>query len=72
VLGVANPLYVSTLSTVASFLVRVAFLLLGMAALLGGVALLHRPELPQRLVAWLTKRENLPLTAGRRQLELAR
>jgi len=35
--------------------VGVPFLLLGIAALLGGVALLYRPELPQRLVAWLTK-----------------
>jgi hypothetical protein len=35
--------------------VAVAFLLLGVAALLGGVALLYRPELPRRLVAWLTK-----------------
>ena len=45
--------------------VGVAFLLLGIAALLGGVALLYRPELPQRLVAWLTKRDDLPLTAAR-------
>jgi hypothetical protein len=40
-----------------------AFLLLGVAALLAGVALLYRPELPRRLVAWLTKRNDLPLTA---------
>ena len=33
-------------------------LLLGIAAPLGGVALLYRPELPRRLVAWLTKRED--------------
>jgi hypothetical protein len=44
-------------------LVGVAFLLLGVAALLGGVALLYRPELPWRLVAWLTKRDDLPLPA---------
>ena len=44
--------------------VGVPFLLLGVAALLGGVALLYRPELPQRLVAWLTKRDDLPLTAA--------
>ena len=43
----------------------VPFLLLGIAALLGGVALLYRPELPRSLVAWLTKRGDLPLTAGR-------
>ena len=43
--------------------VGVVFLLLGIAALLGGVALLYRPELPRRLVAWLTKRDDLPLTA---------
>ena len=43
--------------------VGVPFLLLGIAALLGGVTLLYRPELPQRLVAWLTKRDDLPLTA---------
>jgi hypothetical protein len=43
--------------------VGVPFLLLGVAALLGGIALLYRPELPQRLVAWLTKRDDLPLTA---------
>ena len=41
----------------------VPFVLLGIAALLGGVALLYRPELPQRLVAWLTKRDNLTLAA---------
>ena len=45
--------------------VGVPFLLLGIAALLGGVALLYRPELPQRLVAWLTKRDNLTLAADR-------
>jgi hypothetical protein len=50
------------LGSVAAFLagwtpVAVAFLLLGVAALLGGVALLYRPELPRRLVAWLTKRD---------------
>ena len=44
-------------------LVVVPFLLLGIAALLGGVALLYRPELPRRLLAWLTKRDDLPLTA---------
>jgi hypothetical protein len=41
-----------------------AFLLLGVAALLCGVALLYSPELPRRLVAWLTKPDNLPLTFG--------
>jgi hypothetical protein len=40
------------------------FLLLGVAALLCGVALLYRPELPRRLVAWLTEPDNLPLTVG--------
>ena len=40
-----------------------ALLLLGVVALLGGVALLYRPELPRRLVAWLTKRNDLPLPA---------
>jgi hypothetical protein len=44
---------------------RFGALLLGIAALLGGVALLYRPELSRRLVAWLTKREDLPLTTGR-------
>ena len=38
-------------------------LLLGIAALLGGVALLHRPELPRRLMTWLINRDDLPLTA---------
>jgi membrane protein implicated in regulation of membrane protease activity len=42
-------------------LVGVAFLLLGIAALLGGVALLYRPELPRRLVGWLTKRDDLTI-----------
>jgi hypothetical protein len=37
----------------------VAFVLLGVAALLGGVVLLYRPELPRRLVAWLTRRGDL-------------
>jgi hypothetical protein len=41
----------------------VAFLPLGIAALLSGVALLYRPELPRRLLAWLTKRDDPPLTA---------
>jgi hypothetical protein len=45
-------------------LLGAAFLPLGIAALLGGVALLYRPELPRRLVAWLTRRDDLPLTAG--------
>jgi hypothetical protein len=40
-----------------------AFVLLGIAALLGGVALLYRPELPRRLVEWLTKGVNLTLAA---------
>jgi hypothetical protein len=44
-------------------LVGGAFLLLGVAALLGGVALLYRPELPRRLVAWLTRRDAMPLAA---------
>jgi hypothetical protein len=44
-------------------LVGGVLLLLGIAALLGGVALLYRPELPRRLVAWLTKPADLPLTA---------
>jgi len=43
-------------------LVGVALQLLGIAALLGGIALLYRPELPRRLVAWLTKGDDLPLT----------
>jgi hypothetical protein len=42
-------------------LVGGAFVLLGVAAVLGGVALLYRPELPRRLVAWLTKRNEPPL-----------
>jgi hypothetical protein len=69
-LRIANPPDAWTLGMVAGLVVRVAFLLLGVAALLlgiaallGGVALLYRPELPQRLVAWLTKRNDLPLTA---------
>ena len=33
------------------------------AARMGGVTLLYRPELPQRLMAWLTKRDDLPLPA---------
>jgi hypothetical protein len=43
--------------------VGVPFLLLGIAALLGGLALLYRPELPQRLVEWLAKRDNLTRAA---------
>jgi hypothetical protein len=59
------------LGGVAAFLdgwtsVEVAFPLLGIAALLGGVALLYRPELPRRLVGWLTKPDDLPLTANDR------
>src|SRR5215217_7474102 len=44
--------------------VGVAFVLLGIAALLGGAALLYRPELPRQLIAWLTKQDDLPLTAN--------
>lgn len=44
----------------------IVLMLLGIAALLGGFALLYRPELPRRLVAWLTKRDDLTLTARRR------
>jgi hypothetical protein len=40
-------------------LVGGTLLLLGIAALLGGVALLYRPELPRRLMAWLTRRDDL-------------
>ena len=43
-------------------LVGVAFQLVGIAALLGGVALLYLPELPRRLVAWSTKRDDLAFT----------
>jgi hypothetical protein len=58
----------SLLGSVAALLagwtyVAVAFVLLGVAALLGGVVLLYRPELPRRLVAWLTRRGDLALTA---------
>ena len=42
--------------------VGVPFLLLGIAALLGGVTLLYRPELPQRLAAWLTNGDDLPVS----------
>src|SRR5215217_4952766 len=44
--------------------VGVAFVLLGIAALLGGAALLYRPELRRQLIAWLTKQDDLPLTAN--------
>jgi hypothetical protein len=43
-------------------LVGVSSLLLGIAALLGGVALIYRPELPRRLIGWLIKQEDSPLT----------
>jgi membrane protein implicated in regulation of membrane protease activity len=66
--GVALLLFgvAALLGSVAAFLagwtlVGVAFLLLGVAALLAGVALLYRPELPRRLVVWLTKRDDLQL-----------
>jgi hypothetical protein len=56
------------LADLAAFLsgwtqVGVPFLLLGIAALLSGVALLYRPDSPQRLVAWLSKRVDLLVTA---------
>ena len=44
-------------------LVGVASLLFGIAALLSSVALLYRPDLPRRLLAWSTKRVDLLLTA---------
>jgi hypothetical protein len=34
-------------------------LLLGIAAVLGGVTLVYRPELPRRVVPWRTKRDDL-------------
>jgi hypothetical protein len=46
-------------------LVGVAFVLLGIAARLGGVALLYRPELSRQLMAWLTK-QNASATHGQR------
>jgi hypothetical protein len=57
------------LATVAALLAKwrmlgVPFLMLGIAALLGGIALLYRPELPRGLIAWLTKRDDLPLAAN--------
>jgi hypothetical protein len=50
-------------------LVGAALLLLGIAALLGGVALLYRPELPRRLMAWLTKRDDFSLAADGSELD---
>ena len=47
--------------------VGIPFLLLGVGALLGGVALLYSPGLPRRLVAWLAKQDALPLTADGNQ-----
>jgi hypothetical protein len=56
------------LADLAAFLsgwtqVGVLFLLLGIAALLSGIALLYRPDSPQRLVAWLSERVDLLVTA---------
>jgi hypothetical protein len=51
--------------------VGVPFLLLGIAALLGGTALLYRPELPRRLVAWLTKPRQSDTRSGRRRARFA-
>jgi len=51
--------------------VGIPFLLLGIAALLGGVALLYRPELPQRLVASLTQPSQPDTRGGRRLARLA-
>jgi len=62
-LGVAALLCVAAAVLAGWPLVGVAFLLLGIAALLGSVALLYRPELPRRLMPWLTKRDDLPVTA---------
>ena len=61
--GVAAWLCVAAALLAGWPLVGVAFLLLGIAALLGSVALLYRPELPRRLMPWLTKRDDLPVTA---------
>jgi hypothetical protein len=36
---------------------------------LGGVALLYSPELPRRLLAWMAKQDNLPLTADASELD---
>jgi hypothetical protein len=62
-LGVA-----ALLADLAAFLggwtqVEVPFLLLGVAALLSGVALLYRPDSPQRLVAWVLAK---PVTRNRK------
>ena len=37
-------------------------LLLGIAALLAGVALLYRPELPRRLMGFLSKHDDMALS----------
>ena len=46
---------------------RIALLYLASVTLfflLGGIALLYRPELPRGLIVWLTKRDDLPLAAN--------
>jgi hypothetical protein len=66
-LGVAALLTAVAGWLTGSTAVGVAFLLLGIAAVLGGVALLYSPELPRRLLTWMAKQDNLPLTAAARQ-----
>jgi hypothetical protein len=68
-LGVAALLAAVAALLTGWIAVGVAFLLLGIAAVLGGVALLYSPELPRRLLAWLAKQDNLPLTADASELD---
>jgi hypothetical protein len=67
--GVAALLGTVAALLAGSTLLGVPFLLLGLAALLGGIALLYRPELPRGLIAWLTKRDDLPLAVNGNKLD---
>jgi hypothetical protein len=64
-LGIAALLGVVAALVDGWTVVGIPSLLLGIAALQGGVALLYRPEFPRRLVAWVTKRNDLPPMADR-------
>jgi hypothetical protein len=69
--GVAALLGTVVALLAGSTLLGIPLLLFGIAALLGGIALLYRPELPRGLIAWLTKRDHLPLAANGNKSRLA-
>jgi hypothetical protein len=61
--GLAIVLLGVALLLLDAVLLGVPFVLLGVAGVLVGIAMLYRPELLAQVVAWLTRRDDPPLTA---------